>query len=66
MESMMTKYNRDFVVIHYELSKEEAINRIMIRAQKEGRADDNAESIKVRLSAFENETLPVINYFKEK
>ena len=66
MESMMSKYNRDFVIIHYELSKEKAIERIMSRAQKEWRADDNEESIKVRLAAFENETLPVINYFKEK
>ena len=66
MESMMTKYNRDFVVVHYELSREKAIERIMERAKREWRADDNEESIKVRLSAFENETLPVINYFKEK
>jgi len=66
MESMMEKYNRDFVMIHYELSKEKAIERIMDRAKKEWRADDNEESIKVRLAAFENETLPAINYFKEK
>ncbi len=66
MESMMAKYNRDFVGIHYELSREKAIERIMERAKKEWRADDNEESIKVRLAAFENETLPVINYFKEK
>lgn len=66
MESMMSKYNRDFVVLHYELSREKATERIMARAKIEGRADDNEESIKVRLAAFENETLPVINYFKEK
>ena len=66
MESMMEKYNRDFAVVHYELSREKAIERIMERAKKEWRADDNEESIKVRLAAFENETLPVINYFKEK
>lgn len=66
MESMMSKYNRDFVIVHYELSKEKAIERIMSRAQKEWRADDNEESIKVRLAAFENETLPAINYLKEK
>jgi len=66
MESMMEKYNRDFMIVHYELSREKAIERIMARAQKEWRADDNEESIKVRLAAFENETLPVINYFKGK
>ena len=66
MESMMEKYNRDFVIVHYELSREKAIERIMDRAKKEWRADDNEESIKVRLAAFENETLPAINYFKDK
>ena len=66
MESMMEKYNRDFVIIHYELSKEKAIERIMERAKLQRRIDDNEESIKVRLAAFENETLPVINYFKGK
>lgn len=66
MESMMAKYNRDFVIVHYELSKQRAIERIMERSKKEWRADDNEESIKVRLNAFEQETLPVINYFKEK
>ena len=38
----------------------------MERAKREWRADDNEESIKVRLAAFENETMPVINYFKGK
>ena len=66
VEKMMEKYDRDFVIIHYELSREKAIARIMERAKKEWRADDNEESIKVRLAAFENETLPAINYFKEK
>ncbi|MBO4517123.1 nucleoside monophosphate kinase [bacterium] len=35
MESMMEKYNRDFAVVHYELSREKAIERIMERAKKE-------------------------------
>lgn len=30
------------------------------------RTDDNAESIKVRLQAFEDETMPVINKFEEE
>lgn len=66
VEQMMEKYNRDFIIIYYDLSKEKAIGRIMERAQKEWRADDNEESIKTRLSAYETETLPVISYFKEK
>lgn len=65
-EDMQNQLNRDFVIVHFELSKEKAIERIMDRAKKEGRADDNEESIKTRLGAFEQETLPAIKYFAEK
>ena len=59
-EDKMEEYGRDFVVVHFELSKEKAIERIMGRAKKEWRADDNEASIRTRLEAFENETLPAI------
>jgi adenylate kinase len=65
-EDMQNQLSRDFVIVHFELSKEKAIERIMDRAKKEGRADDNEESIKTRLGAFEQETLPAIKYFAEK
>ena len=65
VQDMMKKYNRDFVVVHYELSEQKAIERIMYRAKIQWRADDNEESIKTRLAAFKNETMPVIEYFKQ-
>jgi len=30
------------------------------------RADDNADAIKTRLEAFENETIPAINLYNDK
>ena len=66
VEKMMEKYNRDFVIVQFELSREKAIERIMARAKIEWRADDNEDSIKTRLTAFEKETMPVIDYFKGK
>lgn len=64
MEQEMQKYGRDFVVIHFELSKEKAIERMMKRAQIEGRVDDNAEAMATRIDAFMNETLPAIKHFE--
>jgi adenylate kinase family enzyme len=39
---------------------------VMKRAKMEWRIDDIWESIKVRFDVFENETLPVIQYFQDK
>ena len=66
VEEMMEKYDRDFLIINYELSYDKAIERVMKRAKMEWRIDDIWESIKVRFDVFENETLPVIQYFQDK
>jgi adenylate kinase len=43
-----------------------AIERLMARAKKEWRLDDNIKSIETRLDIYEKETVPVIEYFKSK
>lgn len=53
---------RGFVWIHYNLSKEKAIERIMSRAAKEWREDDTKEAIERRLAIYEKETKPVIDH----
>ena len=39
------------------------IERILERAKTSGRDDDNMESLKKRFGVFNNETLPVVEYF---
>lgn len=53
---------RDFIGIHFRLSKEKAIERLVKRAQLEWRTDDTEDAINVRLSIYEQETVPVINH----
>lgn len=64
MNKKMEEYKRDFVVIHFELSKEKAVERMMKRAQIENRTDDTIEAMNTRIDAFMNETLPVIKHFE--
>ncbi|KAM0681709.1 hypothetical protein GINT2_000223 [Glugoides intestinalis] len=52
------------LVIYIFVSEEVAIKRILSR--KEGRVDDNEEAAKRRFKAFEEETKPVIDYYKNK
>ena len=56
---------RGFIWIHYDLSREKAIERITERAKKEWREDDTKEAIGKRLNIYENETKPVIDYLNQ-
>ena len=60
----MEEYTRDFVIIHFELPKEKALERMIKRAQIEGRSDDTIEAMHTRIATFEQETLPVIKRFE--
>ena len=37
-----------------------------MRASQSDRTDDNLESLKKRFKTFENDTLPVINYYAKQ
>jgi len=59
-------HKRDFIGVYLDVSRDTAISRLMSRAEKEWRADDNLKSIENRLDIYEAETVPVIEYFKSK
>ncbi|MBI2310502.1 nucleoside monophosphate kinase [Candidatus Collierbacteria bacterium] len=53
-------------VIYLDIPIEEGIKRIMKRGQIEHRSDDNYDSVKIRMKAYQVETMPVIDYFEKK
>ena len=57
---MMEESGRDFIAIHFELSREEAAARMAGR----GRADDTPQAIEKRLDLFEQHTVPVIEQYR--
>ncbi len=56
----------DFVTLFVNLPRQESLNRLSLRAQKEGRADDTPEKIEFRLKQYEQDTLPVLDYLKQQ
>ncbi len=50
-------------VIYLRLTDDEAKQRLLKRAQKEGRSDDTAETIDARLKVYHQETEPIIEYY---
>ncbi|MFA5783096.1 MAG: nucleoside monophosphate kinase [Bacteroidales bacterium] len=62
-EAMMKFFKRESIkIIYIEVSKEEAIKRMMLRA----RHDDTEEGIAKRFNEYENNVIPAMNYFKDK
>ena len=52
--------------VQLEVPTELLVERIAGRAQAEGRADDNPESVRKRLQVYTDSTAPVINFYKEQ
>jgi adenylate kinase len=49
-----------------EVDEEELVRRLLGRAAKEGRSDDNLESIQQRLKVFHKQTEPLIAYYDKQ
>jgi len=52
------------IVVHIKVSEEWSIEHLLARAKTEGRTDDNAESIRKRLSWYERDVIPAVNYYR--
>jgi len=63
LEEELKKAGRDFVALEIRLSTDEAFERLMKRAELEGRADDNPDSIRKRIANFEEHTAPIIKHW---
>lgn len=65
--ALQAKLIKDFVnvkgIININVSEDILISRLLERAVKEGRSDDNPETIKNRMLTFKNETIPVLKEF---
>jgi adenylate kinase len=53
-------------VIYLDAPRDELVRRIVSRAEIEGRADDNMETVTNRLQVFEEATRPLVEYYRER
>lgn len=53
------------VMLDLEVPEEELMDRLIKRGQISGRADDNEETIKKRLTVYHNQTSPLIDWYKK-
>ncbi|PIR52954.1 adenylate kinase [Candidatus Peregrinibacteria bacterium CG10_big_fil_rev_8_21_14_0_10_49_10] len=65
-DAVMQEQGRDFTCLQILLDEEEAVCRILARAQKQGRVDDADESIiRKRMATFHEKTEPVIASYND-
>lgn len=51
-------------VIYLDAPREELMRRILARAEIEGRDDDNSDTVQNRLHVFDEETSPLVDYYR--
>jgi adenylate kinase len=51
--------------LYLEVPNEVLFSRLLDRAKKEGRKDDNEETIRRRLQVYQQDTVPVIDFYRE-
>jgi adenylate kinase len=67
LEGLMINLNTHLnCLINIEVPEEESVNRLLGRAKVQSRSDDNEVVIKKRLREYQEKTLPVLDFFKER
>jgi adenylate kinase len=54
------------IMLNLEVDRDELIDRLLERGKMSGRSDDNLETIEKRIRVYENQTAPVIDFYKQE
>lgn len=66
LDALLAKLGQSFdAAVQLDVDNELLVERLAGRAQAEGRADDNPESVRKRLRVYDEQTAPVIAFYRE-
>lgn len=67
LEELLEEFNGHINVVPFiSVDQDVLIGRLLNRAELEGRADDNEETIRVRMEVYHAQTAPLLDYYREK
>src|SRR6185295_9858623 len=66
MDFLSKQGRKDFVTLFINLPEEEIMKRLLLRGKMENRADDTPEKIQYRLDQYKKDTVPVLDYLRER
>ena len=66
LDGLLTRLKQPFdYAVQLDVAMELLVERIAGRAKAEGRADDSPESVRTRLKIYDDQTAPVIEYYRQ-
>lgn len=66
LDGLLARLKQPFdYAVQLDVPMELLVERIAGRAQAEGRADDSPESVRTRLKVYDDQTAPVIDYYRQ-
>jgi adenylate kinase len=65
LDFLKTQGRSKMLTLFIDLPREDSLERLLLRAQTEGRKDDTEQAINFRLDQYEHDTIPVLAYMKE-
>ena len=66
LDSLLSEHkSKVSVMLNLEVEKPELVERLLLRGKTSGRSDDNLETIEKRISVYNEQTTPVIDYYKK-
>lgn len=67
LDALLSEFSAKIAVVPFiDVNQDVLVERLAKRAEIEGRADDNEETIRVRMEVYRSETAPLLNYYDEK
>ncbi|MDO4461333.1 MAG: adenylate kinase [Bacteroidia bacterium] len=67
LQELLKSYKTDVnVTLNLNVPDDELITRLIERGKTSGRSDDNLETIKHRLETYNNQTKPVLDFYKKQ
>jgi adenylate kinase len=67
LDVLLSEFSAEIAVVPFvDVSRDVLVERLAKRAEIEGRADDNEETIRVRMDVYQSETAPLLDYYAQK
>ncbi|MCA9916728.1 MAG: adenylate kinase [Anaerolineales bacterium] len=67
LDNLLSEFSAKIAVVPFiDVNQDVLVERLAKRAEIEGRADDNEETIRVRMEVYRSETAPLLNYYDDK
>lgn len=67
LDELLNEFSAKIAIVPFiDVSQDVLVERLAKRAEIEGRADDNEETIRVRMEVYQSETAPLLAYYDEK